>query len=82
MNFTMNIKSATKFGLVGAIINIIIFAFFILLNAEIITLVDESWDYEKQNQVNKTFYSIVNALQMLSSLSLAVFFYVLCKNQK
>lgn len=78
----MNIKSATMFGLVGAILTIVTYVVYILINTEVISLVSEDWDYEKQNQVYKTFHVIMNILGLISASSLATFFYVLHKNQK
>lgn len=78
----MNIKSATKFGLIGAVITIVTYIVFILLNTEVISLVNEDWNYEKQNQVYKAYNIVMNLLGLISAISLATFFYVLNKNQK
>ena len=78
----MNIKSATKFGLIGAVITIVTYIVFILLNTEVISLVNEDWNYEKQNQVYKEYNIVMNLLGWISAISLATFFYVLNKNQK
>ena len=78
----MNIKTATKIGLVGAIFTIITYVIFILLNTEVISLVDENWDYEKTKQFYNTFNVFMNLLGLASACSLATFFYVLLKNQK
>lgn len=78
----MNIKSATKFGLIGAVIAIVTYIVFILHNTEVISLVNEDWDYEKQNQVYKAYNIVMNLLRLISAISLATFFYVLNKNQK
>lgn len=78
----MSIKTATKFGMIGAIITIITYVIYILLNTETISLVDKDWDYEKRNQVYETFNIIMNLCGLFSASSLATFFYVLHKNQK
>ena len=46
----MNIKSATKFGLIGAVITIVTYIVFILLNTEVISLVNEDWNYNSDGQ--------------------------------
>ena len=43
----MKIKSATLLGMIGAIISIAIYVFFILVNIEAIKLVPEEMDYEQ-----------------------------------
>lgn len=78
----MNIKSATKFGLIGAVITIVIYIVLILLNIEVVSLVNEDWDYETREQVYKAYNIVMNLLSLISAISLATFFYVLNKNQK
>lgn len=70
------------FGLVGAILTIITYVVYILINTEIISLVNDEWDSEKQNLIYKSFNVIMNILGLISASSLATFFYVLHKNQK
>ena len=70
------------FGLVGAILTIISSVVYIFINTGIISLVNEDWDYEKQNQVYTTFNVIMNILGLIPASSLATFFYILHKNQK
>lgn len=69
----MKIKSATLLGLIGAIISIVLYVFFFLLNIEAIKL-----DYEIYTAVNV----VSNLCQLFSAFTLAIFFYVLHKNQK
>lgn len=69
----MKIKSATLLGMIGAIISIVLYVFFFLLNIEAIKL-----DYEIYTAVNV----ISNLCQLFSAFTLAIFFYVLHKNQK
>lgn len=78
----MNIKSATMFGLVGAILTIITYVVYILINTEIISLVNDEWDSEKQNLIYKSFNVIMNILGLISASSLATFFYVLAQESK
>lgn len=82
MIINMSIKTATKFGMIGAIITIFTYIIYILLNTETISLIDENWDYEKRNQVYEMFNVIMNLCGLFSASSLATFFYVLHKNQK
>ncbi len=70
----MSIKKATYLGFIGAIVSIVLFVIYILLNLEIIN-VSSSQGYMIINVIS----NICNAF---SSSTLAIFFYVLHKNQK
>lgn len=78
----MKIKSATLLGLIGAIVSIALGVFYILLNTEAITLVPEDMDYEQSEQIYKVVNVVINLCTIFSSFTLAIFFYVLHKNQK
>ena len=78
----MKIKSATLLGMIGAIISLALYVFFFLLNIEAITLISEEMDYEKSQQIYKVLNVASNLCQILSALTLVIFFYVLHKNQK
>ena len=78
----MKIKSATLLGLIGAIISIALGVFYILLNTEAITLVPEDMDYKKSQEIYKVVNVVTNLCSIFSSFTLAIFFYVLHKNQK
>lgn len=68
----MKIKSATLLGLIGAIISIALYIFSLLQNTGAISMYID--------------YNVVNVIYILcsifSSLTLAIFFYILHKNQK
>ena len=78
----MNIKSATKLGFIGTIVTIITCIIVLLLNTEVISLVNDDWDYDKREQVMTIFNATMNLCGIFSASSLATFFYVLYKNQK
>ena len=78
----MNIKTATKFGLVGACLTIFIYLISLLRDTELISLFNEDWDYEKQVQVFTIYNVVMNICGLFSASSLATFFYILHKNQK
>lgn len=78
----MSIKSATMFGLVGAILTIITYVIFILINTDVISLQNDALDYEEQEKIYRTYNVIMNICGLFSASSLATFFYVLHKNQK
>ena len=78
----MKIKTATLLGMIGAIISLCQYLFYLLLNSKAISLVNEDWDYEKKEQVYLAFNVTNNILSAFSSLTLMMFFYVLYKNQK
>lgn len=65
----MNIKTATLWGMIGAIISICITLFYLLLNAGVI-----EWA--------PAISIVTNILSIVSSGTLALFFYTLYKNQK
>lgn len=75
----MKIKSATLLGMIGAIISIVLYVFYLLLNLEVITLNPGEMDSE-------VYYKVVNVVTNLCSIfsffTFATFFYVLHKNQK
>lgn len=68
----MKIKSATLLGLIGAIISIALYIFSLLQNTGAISM------YIDYNVV----IVIYNLCSIFSSLTLAIFFYILHKNQK
>ena len=68
----MKIKSATLLGLIGAIISIALYVFSLLQNTGAISM------YIDYNVV----IVIYNLCSIFSSLTLAIFFYILYKNQK
>ncbi|MBF1522596.1 MAG: hypothetical protein HXN95_11370 [Prevotella salivae] len=72
----MKIKSATLLGMIGAIISIALYVFFFLLNIKAIKLV-QGMDY-----VYTAVNVVSNLCQLFSAFTLAIFFYVLHKNQK
>ena len=78
----MKIKTATLLGMIGAITSLVLNAFYVLLNTKMISLVNEEWDYEKQEQFYMVFNTTINILNAFSALTLVIFFYVLYKNQK
>ena len=78
----MKIKSATLLGMIGAIVTILLTIFYLLLNLEVIKLVPEDMDYEKSQQIYTAFNVITNLCSLFSAFTLAIFFYVLHKNQK
>ncbi len=78
----MKIKSATLLGMIGAIISIAIYVFFILVNIEAIKLVPEEMDYEQSQKIYMAVNVVTNLCQVFSACTLAIFFYVLHKNQK
>ena len=78
----MKIKTATFLGMIGAIISIVLYLLYILLNSEVITLIPEDMDYEESEHIYTVFNLIINSCSMFSALTLAIFFYVLHKNQK
>jgi len=78
----MKIKTATLLGMIGAIISLCQYLFYLLLNSKAISLVNEDWDYEKKEQVYLAFNVTNNILSAFSALTLMMFFYVLYKNQK
>lgn len=65
----MKIKTATLWGMIGAILSIFITLFYLLLNAEV-------FDYTPAMSV------ITNILSIISSGTLVLFFYTLYKKQK
>lgn len=73
----MKIKTATKLGLIGAIIAIVN-----IVISFVFQIVTNGMSYEEYKQILNV-YLIVNYLfSLLSSSTLAIFFYVLYKNQK
>lgn len=78
----MKIKSATQLGMIGAIISIALYVFFFLLNIEAIKLVPEDMDYEQSQKIYTAVNVVSNLCQIFSAFTLAIFFYVLHKNQK
>lgn len=78
----MKIKSATLLGLVGSIVTLLTYIFYLLLNTGVISLVNDEWDYEKQQNIYKGFNIFINILGAFSAFSLMMFFMVLLKNQK
>lgn len=78
----MKIKNATLLGMIGAIISLCQYFVFILINMKVISLTNESWDYEKQRQVFLMFNITMNVLNAFSAFTFLTFFYVLYKNQK
>lgn len=78
----MKIKSATLLGMIGAIITIALTIFYLLLNLEAIKLVPEDMDYEQSQKIYTTVNVVINLCQLFSAFTLAIFFYVLHKNQK
>lgn len=78
----MKIKSATQLGMIGAIISMASCIFFFLLNIEAIKLVPEDMDYEQSQKIYTAVNVVSNLCQLFSAFTLAIFFYVLHKNQK
>lgn len=78
----MKIKSATLLGMIGAVISIALYFFFFLLNIEAIKLVPEDMDYEQSQKIYMVVNVVSNLCQIFSAFTLAIFFYVLHKNQK
>ncbi len=78
----MKIKTATLLGMIGAIISLCQYLFYLLLNSKAISLVNEDWDYEKKEQVYLAVNVTNDILSAFSALTLMMFFYVLYKNQK
>jgi hypothetical protein len=65
----MKLKTATLWGMIGAIISIFITLFYLLINADVI-----EW--------HPAISIAINILSIVSSATLALFFYILYKNQK
>lgn len=65
----MKLKTATLWGMIGAIISICITLFYLLINADVI-----EW--------HPAISIATNILSIVSSATLALFFYILYKNQK
>lgn len=78
----MKIKTATRLGMIGAIISIVLTFIYLLINLDVIKLVPEDMDYDKSEQIYKVFNVICNLCSIFSAFTLATFFYVLHKNQK
>ena len=78
----MNIKTATLLGMVGAIISIVLNFFYVLLNTEVIKLGPEDLGYERTEQIVRFVNVFSNLCSLFSAFTLALFFYVLYKNQK
>ncbi len=78
----MKIKSATQLGMIGAIVTIVLTFVYLLLNLEVIKLVPEDMDYDESQRIYTTFNVICNLCNLFSAFTLAIFFYVLHKNQK
>lgn len=78
----MRIKTATRLGLIGAIINIAVIVFHILLTLDVINLGNAEDDLEKYIRINTIASAILYLCSLFSAFSLAVFFYTLHKNQK
>lgn len=68
----MKIKTATKLGMIGAIISFIISMFYFLVNAGLYQIIDNFAPIRQ----------IINLLDFFSGLTLFLFFYTLYKNQK
>ena len=77
----MNIKNATKIGMIGAVLATISYLICFLVSVDVISL-NYYDDWDKHMLVNKIFAVSNNLIQLLSGLSFATFFYVLFKNQK
>lgn len=68
----MKIKTATRLGMIGAIISFIIPIFYFLINAGLFSFIDNFTPISQ----------IINLLNFFSRLTLFLFFYTLYKNQK
>ena len=44
----MKIKTATLLGIIGTTITLLTYIVYILINTDVISLVNDEWDYEKQ----------------------------------
>lgn len=78
----MKIKTATLLGIIGTTITLLTYIVYILINTDVISLVNDEWDYDKQQEVYRTFNIIMNILGAFSSFTLMLFFLTLHKNQK
>jgi hypothetical protein len=78
----MKIKTATLLGMIGATITLVLDIFYIMLNTKVVSLVNEEWDYEKQEHFYMIFNTSINLLSTFSAFTLLLFFFVLYKNQK
>ena len=65
----MKLKTATLWGMIGAIISIFITLFYLLINADVI-----EW--------HPAISIATNILSIVSSATLALFFYILYKKKK
>ena len=70
----MKNKTATLSGIIGTTITLLTYIVYILINTDVISLVDDEWDYEKQQEVYRAFNITMNILGAFSSFTLMLFF--------
>lgn len=67
----MKLKTATLWGMIGAILSVCLSLFYLLLNSAVIVI---NW--------SPAISIVANILSIVSNGTLALFFYTLYKNQK